>query len=221
MHICVDPSPEATQAEGDLKAMRAAAAVFPDHRVKAIQSMHSEARRLQTSAQYAREIEAVTLRRTDSDCQAAEEECPEMEDDADEWWRDLQDGKKCEEEVVEEQPRHINTPMEATEALLKQFRPIRESVDALRRLLDLRADPNVPVPPGLVSPLRHVLMFAPVSNVVAMRDLLLQRGAFESAETKQRWANRQASDASEPARLRDFYEDDRHLSPWGAIVDRQ
>ena len=210
--------PEASQADGDLKAMRAAAAVFPDDRVKAFQSMHSEARRLQTSAQYAREIEAATLRRIESDYQEAEEECLETDDDADECWRDPQDGKTCTEVVVEEKPRQISTPVEATEALLKTYRPIRESVDELRRLLDLRADPSVDVPPGFVSPLRHVILFAPVSNVVAMRDLLLQHGAVESDDDKQRWFIRRAADDAEPARLREFYGDDRHLSPWGAAM---
>ena len=122
-HLLGPRRAEPLEAEADLKAMRAAAAVFPDDRDRALHSMRAESRRLQTSAQYAREIEAVTLRRTDSDYQAAEEDCPEMENDADEWWRDLPDGKKCEEEVVEERPRQISTPVEATEALLKQFRP--------------------------------------------------------------------------------------------------
>jgi hypothetical protein len=121
---------EHSEAAADLKAMRAAAGVFPEDRIKAFQSMHAEARRIQISAQYAREIEAVTLRRTlsDSDYEEAEEECLQMVDDPDEWWRDLQDGKTPTEVVVEEKPRQINSPAEATEALLKQFRPIREPV---------------------------------------------------------------------------------------------
>ena len=212
-----------TEAKGDLKAMRAAAGVFPDDRIKAFQSMHAEARRLQISAQYAREIEAVTLRRTlsDSDYEEAEEECLQMVDDPDEWWRDLQDGKTPTEVVVEEKPRQINSPAEATEALLKQFRPIRESVAELKRLLEHKADPNVPVPAGLISPLAHVVTFAPVNTVAPMRDLLLQHGATETDEDKCQWRNRQASDRSEPARLRDFYEDDRHLTPWGLDMRMQ
>ena len=208
---------ETSDAESDLEAMRAAAAVFPNDRVKAFQSMHAEARRLQDRALYAREIEAITLRRTltDSDYEEAEEECLEMVDDPDEWWRDLQDGKKVEEKP----PTPVNTPTEATEVLLNTFRPIRESVGELRRLLDLKADPNAPVPAGLISPLQHVLLFAPVKNVVSMRDLLLQHGAVETEDDKERWKIRQDSDRFEPARVRDFYEDDRHLSPWGATMD--
>ena len=49
-----------------------------------------------------------------------------------------------EEEVVEQKPRQINSPIEATEALLKQFRPIRESVSELKRLL-LQAQPGCAV----------------------------------------------------------------------------
>ena len=213
--------PEASEAESDLASMRAAAAVFPDDRVRAFQSMHAEARRLQERAKYAREIEAITLRRTltDSDYEEAEEECLQMEDDADEWWRDLQDGKQKEEKTEEKPPTPVHTPTEATEVLLNTFRPIRESVGELRRLLDLKADPNAPVPAGLISPLQHVVLFAPVRNVVAMRDLLLQRGAVETEDDTKRWAIRQDSDRFEPARVRDFYEDDRHLSPWAATMD--
>ena len=38
--------PELEQAAADLASMRAAAAVFPDDRVRAFQAMHAEARRI-------------------------------------------------------------------------------------------------------------------------------------------------------------------------------
>jgi len=204
--------------------MRAAAAVFPDDRVRAFQAMHAEARRIQERATYAKEIEAAMLRRTgsvESESDAEEEECLTL-DDPDEWWRDLQDGKQTAEFAGKPpQPRKEDlTRTEATEELLNTFRPLRESVGELKRLLDLQADPNAPPPPGRISPLQHVMTFAPPESVASMRDLLLERGAVETAEDKERWVIRQRADLFEPQRARDFYEDDRHLSPCGASMER-
>ena len=156
------------QAAAVLASMRAAAAVFPDDRVRAFQAMHAEARRIQERVKYAQEIEAATLSRTmsadsDSEC---EEECLTLEDDPDEWWRDLQDGKPVEignHSVASR--KQVLTPTEATEELMNTFRPVRESIEELRRLLDLKADPNAPVPPGRITPLQHVVTFAPFDSI--------------------------------------------------------
>ena len=51
-----------------------------------------------------------------------------------------------------------------------------------------------------------------------MRDLLLEYGATESADDKDRWELRQATDRHEAHRVRAFFEDDRHLSPVGAAM---
>jgi hypothetical protein len=233
--------------------MRAAAAAFPDDRVRAFQAMHAEARRIQERVKYAKEIEAATLSRTmsadsESEC---EEECLTIEDDPDEWWRDLQDGKPVEvgnHSVASR--KQMLTPTEATEELMNTFRPVRESIEELRRLLDLKADPNAPVPPGRITPLQHVVTFAPSKAVEAMRALLLERGARETEEDKRDWTRRQRADLFEPARLQAFYEDslrspiqrpspnigtvachtfpsslpvtqdDRHLSPCAAAMER-
>ena len=66
------------------------------------------------------------------------------------------------------------------------YRPIRESVEELQRLLEARANPNAPFPPTHISPLRHVMLFALPDKVDAMRDLLLQYGAKESKDDKDR-----------------------------------
>ena len=55
---------ERDQASADLASMRAAAAVFPNDRVRAFQAMHAEARRIQERVKYAKEIEAAMLSRT-------------------------------------------------------------------------------------------------------------------------------------------------------------
>ena len=65
------------------------------------------------------------------------------------------------------------TPQEATYELMQTFRPIRESVDELRRLLEAKADPNADIPQGRISPLQHVMLFAPKARVAAMRTALL------------------------------------------------
>ena len=51
------------------------------------------------------------------------------------------------------------TPAQATEALEK-FRPIRACPADLEHLLQCRADPNMPVKEGNISPVRNVIAFA-------------------------------------------------------------
>ena len=93
------------------------------------------------------------------DLEESEEEVLEMMDEEDEWWHDLQDGKaSCDVEPKETSNRKKDlSPLEATEELMNTFRPIRESVQELERLLKARANPNAPVPQDRISPLRHVL----------------------------------------------------------------
>ena len=93
--------------------------------------------------------------------------------------------------------------------MIETFRPIRESVDELRRLLDLKADPNASVSADFLSPLQLVMTFAPPATVVKMRDLLIERGAIETEEDKKRWVVRQDTDSYESHRLKAFFEDDR------------
>ena len=112
------------------------------------------------------------------------------------------------------------TADEATEELLNTFRPLCESVAELKRLLDSRADPNAPFPSGRISPLQNVVTFALRDTVGAMRDLLLEYGAVENAEDQRDWLIRQDSDLVEDHCTRTFYEDDRHLRPVGAAMER-
>ena len=64
------------------------------------------------------------------------------------------------------------------------------------------------------------MVFAPSETVGTMRDLLLEYGAEESKEEKQRWLICQDAANLAHHRREAFYRDDRHLSPCGAAVER-
>ena len=51
------------------------------------------------------------------------------------------------------------TPDEAT-AMLAEFRAIRRTPEDLQRLLDARADPNMTVGEGNMSPMENIMTFA-------------------------------------------------------------
>ena len=190
--------------------------------------MHAEARRIKERVQYEKEINDARLRRLFSDPPECLEEDEEeegeevlfMQDDPDEWWRDLQDGKAMRPEAQDICRKKDLTALEATEELLNTYRPIRESVEELRRLLSAKADPNAPPPEDKKTPLRYVMSFAPADKVDAMRALLLEYGAKESEDDRDRWQIRKEADHHELHATKTFYEDDRHLSPIAAAAER-
>ena len=108
-------------------------------------------------------------------------------------------------------PRKEKPPADSFEATrrLARFRPIRSSVADLRVLLEARADPNVNIGPGALSPLRNILSFARTCDVREMRLLLLEYGANESKADQERWEDREACDMHEKAWLANFHRDDR------------
>ena len=132
----------------------------------------------------------------------------------------MQDGRATRPEPQEVCRKKDLTALEATEELLNTYRPIRESLDELRRLLDAKADPNAPPPADRISPLQHVMLFAPADKVDAMRALLLEHGAKESKDDKDSWEIRKDADHHELHATKTFYEDDRHLSPIAAALER-
>ena len=104
-----------------------------------------------------------------------------------------------EAETSQKEQEHL-TPIEATAKLLT-FRPVISKPSELKYLLESNADPNMPIPSGKITPLRNIMSFAPTNYVVRMRDLLLEYGATESEEDKQRWVLRQLSDKAERIRM--------------------
>ena len=87
---------------------------------------------------------------------------------------------------------------------LALFRPNNETPETLEAILRANADPNLIVDDD-ISPLRKVIAFARNNDVVRMRELLLEHGAFESAFERQRWEERQRSDATDAAWLKNFH----------------
>ena len=92
------------------------------------------------------------------------------------------------------------TPLEAT-AKLSCFRPVISRPSDLKHLLESRADPNMPIAAGKISPLQNIMTFASMKDVVEMRTLLLKHGAKEHEEDKSRWDLRQRADAADKIRL--------------------
>ena len=134
------------------------------------------------------------------------------------------------------QPEPKN-PNEAT-AMLSKFRPILSTPEDLQRLLEARADPNMIVGEGNISPMENIMTFAReihvpmifhvgctwfpfdfpelprflsicVSSVEQMRELLLDYGAKNSRALRERWRIRLAADANDPIWLANFHHDPR------------
>ena len=107
------------------------------------------------------------------------------------------------------------TPMEAT-AELTRFRPIHGTPSDLKYLLECKADPNMPLKDGDISPLRKVMSFATERYVTQMRDLLLQYGAFENDADRERWMLRQRADVAEQIMKNNYKNIDKDYNPWSA-----
>ena len=121
--------------------------------------------------------------------------------------------------------------------MLARFRPIRSTPEDLQRLLEARADPNMTVGEGSISPMENIMTFAreihvPIRfhegsmvpflapelprvlstclyTVEQMRDLLLEYGARNSRALRERWRIRLAADANDPIWLANFHQDPR------------
>ena len=121
------------------------------------------------------------------------------------------------DDVIEDSPELLQettlTPLEATAELVR-FRPIKSTPSALKHLLEARADANMPIKYGDISPLRKVLTFANEKHVAEMRNLLLQFGADESDEDRARWSLRRRSDICERIRSNVYNSVDKNYNPW-------
>ena len=78
-------------------------------------------------------------------------------------------GKLPEEAETSQKEQEHPTPINATAKLLK-FRPVISKPSDLEYLLECKADPNMPIPSGKITPLRNIMSFAPTNYVVRMRE---------------------------------------------------
>ena len=207
------------RAQKDLEEIRKAGTKGKT-REEGLQFMRDEAQKLKDSAQYEAEIRE-TLRRLDS----VEEESDydyydDMSDNSEPPWM-----QEYPEEPPEEPPEQSSqsvrptlSSIEAT-AELSRFRPIKTTPSDLKYLLESRADPNLPLKAGDITPLRNVLSFARENHVAEMRDLLLQHGANEDDADIARWELRRRADFCERIRINNYNNIDKSYDPLSGSVE--
>ena len=205
--------------------MLAAAAVGKD-RAQGFEIMTMEAWKIKQEAEYAAQIRAAVL--PDTTVPAPEEEYEPgsgSEFDEEEPWLAAFVDKKPTEPPEEEMPaetpsqRPELTPIQATKELVEKFRPRKARPADLEHLLNCRADPNAPVPPGNISPLARVIWLAHEEQRPAMRELLLKHGAIESKQEAYDWGLRQRAALCEKVRLSEHGYDPRKYDPVAATLE--
>ena len=184
--------------------------------------MTVEARKIKIAVEYQNQIRQTIERMTSRevvDESEAEYDDDDMSVESDPPWIKEYPSEDEEDSSKESQPstRPMLTPLEATAELTK-FRPIISKPSDLKYLLDCKADPNMPVKAGDISPLRKVMTFASMRHVVEMRDLLLQYGAHEYEKDRKRWDLRRGADAAEKIMRNNakHIEGDRDFNPCSA-----
>ncbi len=202
------------QAQQDLTQIREAGA-RAETRQEGLEMMRNEAQQLQNSAEYEAEIRE-TLQRRDLMVDESDYEDDDMSEDSEPPWI-----KEYTEDSPEQSSQSIRptlSPIEAT-AELSRFRPIKSTPSDLNYLLEARADPNMPVKSGSISPLRNVMSFARESHVTEMRDLLLRYGANRSDEDKARWDLRKRADFCERIRINNYNSIDKDYDPCSGSIE--
>ena len=94
--------------------------------------------------------------------------------------------KLPEEAETSQKEQEHPTPIDATARLLT-FRPVISKPSDLEYLLECKADPNMPIPSGKITPLRNIMSFAPNSVVLMRTNLLLEYGAKERKRRSDRF----------------------------------
>ena len=207
------------RAEVDLEQIRAAGAVGRN-REEGLAIMAAEARRIQLSAQLQAEAE-MQRQRAAREREAPIEFLSDDEPDDEPWLMDYPSPREKEDAPTAVSQKAPLTKEEADEELRK-FRPIRSCPAELEHLLACRADPNgnKPLADGDISPLRNVLTFADGHHVEKMRELLLEYGAEETEEERERWRICERAWLYENIRLREARIDERDYDPCGAAMER-
>jgi len=199
-------------AQKDLDQIRAAGGVGAT-REEGLKIMAAEARRIKMSAEYQSQIQETIQRRVSLETIDESDYKDERSDNSEpEWMKEYPSEEESPEEAL--QPtRPTLTPLEAT-AELTRFRPIHGKPSDLKHLLECKADPNMPLKLGDISPLRKVMSFAAERYVAQMRDLLLQYGANESDKDRERWDSRQQADIAEKIMKNNYKNVYKDYNPW-------
>jgi hypothetical protein len=211
---------DARRAQADLETIRAAAASKPA-RPEYFEAMADEAHRLQKHAAFEAEV-AIAVGREQRDRKHMQTDSEsELGNNADTIHDepfpsyDVSTAEARERLVTaprpRKKPRKELPPANRLEATtrLAQFRPFIARPADLRALLEARAEPNVCIGAGSVTPLQNVLTFAQACDVAEMRLLLLEYGASQSMEDRDHWKTRAGYDKYEPTWLANFHRDDR------------
>ncbi len=216
--ICGPDRRHRQDAQKDLEDMRAAGAVG-SIREKGLEIMAAEARRIQLSAYLQAEARAAQQRQREEELAAEEDAMSDVEPDAEPW---LMDYPSPREDVASTPSQKESlTPAQATE-VLEKFRPIRACPADLEHLLQCRADPNMPVKEGNISPLRNVIAFAREVHLEKMRQLLLDYGANESDDDRKRLVTTQKAFLFDAMRIREARDlDFPDYDPSGSAMESQ
>jgi hypothetical protein len=200
------------EAQKDLDQIRAAGSVGST-REESLKIMTAEARRIKMSAEYQSQIQQTIERMASQEIIDESDYEDERSDHSEpEWMKEYPSEEDSPEEVLQS-TRPTLTPLEAT-AELTRFRPIHGKPSDLKHLLECKADPNMPLKTGDISPLRKVMSFAAERYVAQMRDLLLQYGANQSDKDRERWDLRQRADIAEKMLKNNYKNIDKDYNPW-------
>ena len=200
------------EAQKDLDQIRAAGGVGAT-REEGLKIMAAEARRIKMSAEYQSQIQETIQRRVSMETIDESDYDDDMSDNSEpEWMKEHPSEDDSPEEALQPM-RHTLTPLEAT-AELTRFRPIHGKPSDLKHLLECKADPNMPLKTGDISPLRKVMSFAREKYVTQMQELLLQYGAIENDKDRERWDLRQRTDEAEETMTNNYKNIDKDYNPW-------
>ena len=205
------PRQSERRAENDLATLREAARAqktWPEQ----VAAMQQAAQVLRESAQLENRVaRGVAQYEAQKQAHKAEDSDPETsgdeDDGADDHYYGLDEAAIAKMiESIPPQRAPPPPPVDANDAnvQLALFLANSEKPETLEAILRANADPNLIVDDD-ISPLRKVIALARNHDVVRMRELLLEHGAFESAFERQRWEERQRADANDAAWLKNFH----------------
>jgi hypothetical protein len=187
--------------------------------------MVAEARRIKMAVEYQNQIQETIQRKASREIM--DESDYEYDDDTSEqsdppWIKEypFDDLDEDSQENSTQPMQPTLTPLEATAELTK-IRPVHSKPSDLKHLLECKADPNMPLEAGNITPLQKVMSFAPMKYVVEMRSLLLGYGATESEQDKSRWELRKQADFAERIRIDNDKNIDKDYNPWSATTDME